>query len=80
MGDNKEFEPLPERASSKGSVTRVYADPAYDARANFNLLHAVNAQAAIKPRKNTSRNAKCSHLEAKAITAFPPTQKRGRRA
>jgi hypothetical protein len=36
---------------------KVYADTAYDSRDNFNLLQTLKAEAAIKPRKNSSTKA-----------------------
>lgn len=70
VGDSKEFKPLVEQASERGAVAKVYADTAYDARANFNLLYFLKAEAAIKPRKNSSRKAKGSYLRAKTVRAF----------
>lgn len=70
VGDSKEFKPLVEKASERGAITKVYADSAYDSRANFNLLHSINAQAAIKPRKNASCKARGSYLRAKTVRAF----------
>ena len=70
VGDSKEFKPLIEKASERGVVAKVYADTAYDTRANFNLLHSLNAEAAIKPRKNSSTKARGSPLRAKTVRAF----------
>ena len=36
VGDSKEFKPLVEKAAERGRVTKVYADTAYDSRADFN--------------------------------------------
>jgi hypothetical protein len=38
-------------------VAKVYADTAYDSRANFNPLQTIKAEAVIKPRKNSSTKA-----------------------
>jgi len=76
VGDSKEFEPLIQKASSKGKVEKVYADTAYDTRANFNVLNAINALASIKPRKNASRKAGWSYLRAITVRAFLPDPKR----
>jgi hypothetical protein len=57
IGDSKEFKPLIEKACERGVVAKVYADTAYDSRANFNLLQTIKAEAAIKPRKNSSTKA-----------------------
>ena len=75
VGDSKEFKPLIEKASEKGAIVKVYADTAYDSRANFNLLHSLRAEAAIKPRKNSSRKARGSYLRAKTARAFLPNPK-----
>ena len=57
VGDSRMFKPLIEKASEVGRVAKVYADTAYDSRANFNLLQTLKAEAAIKPRKNSSTKA-----------------------
>ena len=57
IGDSKEFKPLIEKACERGVVAKVYADTAYDSRANFNPLQTIKAEAAIKPRKNSSTKA-----------------------
>ena len=80
VGDNKKFQPLLERASSKARVEKVYADTAYDTRANFNLLNAMNAEAAIKPRKNASGKTRGSYLRAKVVRAFLPDQEAWKRS
>jgi hypothetical protein len=74
VGDTMKFESLLEKASSKGRVEKVYADAAYDARANFNRLYAMNAEAAIKPRKNASGKARGSYLRAQVVRVFLPDQ------
>ena len=70
VGDSKEFKPLVEKASEKGAIAKVYADTAYDSRVNFNPLHSLKAEAAIKPRKNSSCKARGSYLRAKTVRAF----------
>ena len=67
---NKEFKPLVEKAAERGRVTKVYADTAYDSRADFNLLYSLNAEAVIKPRRNSSSNTRGSYLRAKVVRAF----------
>jgi hypothetical protein len=57
VGNSKEFKPLLEKASERGVVVKVYGDTAYDSRDNFNLLQTLKAEAAIKPRKNSSTKA-----------------------
>lgn len=51
-GDSRKFIPLVREVSSKRKVARAYADTAYDARKNFNLLHEEGIEPAIKLRKN----------------------------
>jgi len=70
VGDSRMFKPLIEKASEVGRIAKVYADTAYDSRANFNLLHSLKAEAAIKPRKNSSTKARGSYLRAKTVRAF----------
>ncbi len=70
VGDSREFKPLVDDASQKGKITKVYADSAYDSMANFNLLNSLNAEAAIKPRKNSSRRSKGSYLRVRTVRAF----------
>jgi len=53
-GDNKKFVPLVKEVSKKRRVAKVYADAAYDARKNFNLLEEIGAEPAIKLRKGAS--------------------------
>ena len=51
-GDTAKFVPMVKEVSRKGKVAKVYADAAYDARRNFNLLKEIGADPAIKLRKN----------------------------
>jgi transposase len=53
-GDTKKFVPLVKEVAKKRKVAKVYADAAYDARKNFNLLREIGAEPAIKLRKNAS--------------------------
>jgi transposase len=53
-GDNKKFVPMVKEVSKKRKVAKAYADAAYDARKNFNLLDEIGAEPAIKLRKNAS--------------------------
>jgi transposase len=53
-GDTKKFVPLVKEVAKKRRVAKVYADAAYDARKNFNLLREIGAEPAIKLRKNAS--------------------------
>ena len=53
-GDAKKFVPLVKEVSKKRRVAKVYADAAYDARSNFNLLKEIGAEPAIKLRKNAT--------------------------
>jgi hypothetical protein len=53
-GDNAKFVPLVREVAKKKRVAKVYADAAYDARKNFNLLREIGAEPAIKLRKNAS--------------------------
>jgi transposase len=51
--DNAKFVPMVREVAKKGrKVSKVYADAAYDSRANFNLLKEIGAEPAIKLRKN----------------------------
>jgi len=75
VGDAKEFKQLVEKASERSVVAKVYADTAYDSRANFNLLCSLNAEAAIKPRSNSSCKARGSYLRAKTVREFLPNPK-----
>jgi Transposase DDE domain len=53
--DNKKFVPLVKEVSKKRKVAKVYADAAYDARKNFDVLHGAGiVEPAIKLRKNAS--------------------------
>jgi len=54
---NKEFKPLVEKAVERGRVTKVYADTAYDSRADFDQSTSLNAYATIKPRRGSSRGS-----------------------
>jgi transposase len=53
-GDTGKFVPMVKEASKKRKVAKVYADTAYDARKNFNLLKEIGAEPAIKLRKNAA--------------------------
>ena len=53
-GDTKKFVPMVKEVAKKRRVAKVYADAAYDARKNFNLLREMGAEPAIKLRKNAS--------------------------
>lgn len=61
-GDNKKFVPLVKEVSKKRKVSKAYADAAYDARKNFNLLSAIGAEPAIKLKKGASLKALGSPL------------------
>jgi transposase len=61
-GDTKKFIPLVREVAKKRKVAKVYADAAYDARKNFNLLREIGAEPAIKPRKNASLKSMGSPL------------------
>jgi len=52
--DNAKFVPMVKEVSKKKRVGKVYADAAYDARKNFNLLKEIGAEPAIKLRKNAT--------------------------
>jgi hypothetical protein len=52
--DTKKFVPMVKEVAKKKRVAKVYADAAYDARKNFNLLKKIGAEPAIKLRKNAS--------------------------
>ena len=56
--DTKKFGPLVKEAASKYDIDKVYGDKAYDNRNNFNLLEKINAEPAIKIRKNASARSK----------------------
>jgi transposase len=51
-GDTKKFVPLVKEVSKKRRVAKAYADTAYDARKNFNVLKEIGAEPAIRLRKN----------------------------
>jgi transposase len=53
-GDTKKFVPMVKEVAKKRRVAKVYADAAYDARKNFDLLKEIGAEPAIKLRKNAS--------------------------
>ena len=53
--DTKKFGPLVREAAEKCDIDKVHADKAYDNnRKNFNLLDDINAEPAIRIRKNAS--------------------------
>ena len=54
----KKFGPLVKEAASKYDIDKVYGDKAYDNRNNFNILDKINAEPAIKIRKNASSRSK----------------------
>ena len=57
--DTKKFGPLVKEAACKYVIVKVYGDKAYDnKRKNFNLLDSINAEPAIKIRKNASVRSK----------------------
>ncbi len=56
--DTKKFGPLVKEAASKYDIDKVYGDKAYDNRNNFNILDKINAEPAIKIRKNASTKSK----------------------
>jgi Transposase DDE domain len=51
-GDSKKFIPLVKDVVKKRKVAKAYADRAYDARKNFNLLREEKIEPAIRLRKN----------------------------
>jgi hypothetical protein len=61
-GDTAKFVPMVKEATKKRKVAKVYADTAYDARKNFNLLREIGAEPAIKLRKNASLKRMGSEL------------------
>ena len=61
-GDTKKFVPLVKEVSKKRKVAKVYADAAYDARKNFNLLNEEKIEPAIKLKKGASLKALGSPL------------------
>jgi hypothetical protein len=69
VSDGSQAEPLVQEAVSKNDVERVYADGAYDRRANFNLLASNGIDPAIKVRKNASRKAKGSYARKQVVIA-----------
>ena len=56
--DTKKFGLLVKEAASKYDIDKVYGDKAYDNRNNFNILDKINAEPAIKIRKNASARSK----------------------
>jgi hypothetical protein len=56
--DTKKFGPLVKEAASKYDLDKVYGDKAHDNRNNFNILDKINAEPAIKIRKNASTRSK----------------------
>ena len=54
----KKFGPLVKEAASKHDIDKVYGDKAHDNRNNFNTLDKINAEPAIKIRKNASVRSK----------------------
>jgi hypothetical protein len=56
--DTKKFCPLVKEAARKYDIDKVYGDKAYDSRNNFNILDRINAEPAIKIRKNASSGSK----------------------
>ena len=65
VSDGSQTQALVQEAMAKNDVERVYADGAYDRRANFNLLASNGIDPAIKVRKNASRRAKGSYYTRK---------------
>lgn len=61
-GDVKKFVPMVKEVAKKRKVAKVYADAAYDARKNFNLLHEMGAEPAIKLKEGASLKALGSPL------------------
>lgn len=61
-GDNAKFVPMVKEVAKKKRVAKVYADAAYDARKNFNLLDEYGIEPAIKLRKNASQKTMGSPL------------------
>ncbi len=59
--DTKKFGPLVKEAASKYDIDKVYGNKAYDNRNNFNILDKINAEPAIKIRKNASTRSKVVH-------------------
>ena len=57
--DTKKFLALlVKEAASKYDIDKLYGDKAYDNRNNFNILDKINAEPAIKIRKNASSRSK----------------------
>lgn len=66
-GDTKKFVPMVKEVARKRKVQRVYADAAYDSRANFNLLHERGIEPAIKVKKGASTLALGSPLRRREV-------------
>ena len=56
--DTKKFGSLVKEAAEKYDIDKVHADKAYDNRKNFNILDDINAEPAIRIRKNASTRSK----------------------
>jgi transposase len=69
-GDTAKFVPMVKEATKKRKVAKVYADTAYDARKNFNLLREIGAEPAIKLRKNASLKRMGSELRQQEAILF----------
>jgi hypothetical protein len=65
--DTKKFVPLVKEVSKKRKVAKAYADAAYDARKNFNLLDEIGAEPAIKLKKGASTKALGSPLRRQEV-------------
>jgi len=58
--DNKKFVPMIKEISKNNTITKVYADKAYDSKTNFSLLDKLHIEPVIYIRKNASgRTRKC---------------------
>ena len=67
--DSRAFPELLGKAESKGRVSRVYADGAYDSSKVYELLESKKIEAVIKPRRN-SRIGTSSLDRRKAVTRY----------
>jgi transposase len=65
--DTKKFVPMVKEVSKKGKVKKAYADAAYDARYNFNLLDELGIEPAIKVKRNSSAKPKGSPLRKEEV-------------
>jgi hypothetical protein len=65
--DTKKFVPLVKEVAKKRKVAKAYADAAYDARKNFNLLDEIGAEPAIKLKKGASTKALGSPLRRQEV-------------